>query len=391
MPKIAIPLEQTQPARHDRCRTLLGRLGADGTGATVAVIDSGVDPDWLAGRHVTAKTPAVRAHDFTAGHEGWRETMRPPHGSRIVADILRDAPGAQIESLRVHGTARLATRADVVGALEWCGRNGMRVANLSFSAYNGCTRDAPCILCRSINTVALASDLFIVASVGDAFTAGEMFEAGKQPLACPVWNAPIAWGIGSPEIVATSTELFANKGGGLSFTTGKFSAGVAQLRGAFPRADLFATQRAIRHTCVPSPHVPWTLGFGRHCFVLAWLALSGSDAAGAMDLGALHQAAGAGPEGVDRGVLAALRTITAHAIVRGRWAAAEAYTADVMRATESWAGAPEHALLLHVRASCREATGNDSGAAEDYLAAEAALLAWLSPPGEAGAAAALPQ
>jgi hypothetical protein len=391
MPKIDIPLEQTHPARHDRCRTLLRLLGADGTGARVAVIDSGVDPSWLGEQRVAATATSVRAHDFTAGQEGWQETMRPVHGSRIVADILRDAPGAALESLRVHGQARLATRADVVRALEWCGRNRMGVVNMSFSAYSGCSQDAPCMLCRAINTVALASDLFVMASVGDAFTAGEMFADGKQPLACPVWNTPVAWGIGSPEILATSAELFANKGGGLSFTTGKFAAGVAQLRGAFPAVDLFATQRAIRHTCVPSPHLSWKLGLGRHCFVLAWLALSGTNAAPDFDLSALRGPADKGKEGVDRGVLAALETITRHAIVPGRWDAAAGFTDKLIDATASWARPPEQALLRHVRASCREATGDDAGAAEDYVAAEAALLAWLSPPGEAAAAAGVAQ
>ena len=116
----------------------------------------------------------------------------------------------------------------------------------------------------------------VVAS-GDSYTVGQMIDLGGNPYQCPAAHAELGWGVASSEMVTPGKVLMQHSEGGLSFTAGKFTAGVVQLRGALPGLNLFAIRRAIRRTCVPSVHVaPAIGGFGRHCFLMAWLAASGA-------------------------------------------------------------------------------------------------------------------
>jgi len=375
MPVLEIPLERTHPDRHEWCRGILASFGVVGAGCSVAVIDKGVDPEWLAAQDLVGPRDVVPL-DFTRGQEGPRE---PPgdqpgerHGSRIIADILRSAPLARVHSLRVHGAEHEADRADIVRALEWCGRNGITVANLSVAFYDrSCTDDSPCVLCRSINSIALASGLFTVISSGDAVTIGEKIDRGDEPWQCPTARAQLGWGIASPEVVTPAKILLEHPEGGLSFTTGKFSAGVAQLRGALPGVDLFAIRRAIRRSCVPSAHVPQNIGgFGRHCFLLAWLAATGLAEIPAEAPSAIEIKLGGPSErtanGVDKGLLRAARLVSAALILRQQWQRAKEATLSLLRAAAPWASEMDQALLQHLLGSCAEATGDDAEAASAY-------------------------
>ena len=387
MPSYDIPLERTHPFRHELSRVILTGIGARGAGCTVAVIDTGIDPDYFTERAFLDARPNVIAHDFTRGQEGWKETGTP-HGSRIIADILESAPSVAMHSLRVHGATALADREDVVSALQWCGRNRVQVANLSLNFYKGCSAAEPCILCRAVNSVALASGMFIVISSGDAITVGEAIDAGQAPHLCPLSNGQMAWGIASPEVVTAARVLLRSPEGGLSFTTGKFTAGIAQLRGILPGVDLFELRYCLRRTCVPTPHVaPAVGGFGRHSFLLAWLAASGlAEPPSDLDLASLSRPSPAQPgQLVDGALLRAMRLLASRMILPQRWDAAGAMLDRVIATVEPWAGPVDRMLGRYMRGCCREALGADIAAGEDYGAVEALVDAWASAT-EAGAA-----
>jgi hypothetical protein len=383
MPAITIPLDETHGDRHEWCRAMLMTLGVVGGGCDVAVIDTGVDPDWLAAQDLP-HPPTITTHDLTRRQEGWREPSGRPHGSRIIADILRSAPLARIHSVRVHGDAQDADRTDIARAIEWCGRHRMQVANLSTAFYgDGCTHDEPCVLCRTINSVALSSGVFTAIASGDAYTLGEQIDRGEAPLQCPAARAQLGWSVASSEVVTPGAVLAERPEGGLSFTTGKFTSGVAQIRGDVRSLDLFEVRRAIRRTCVPSVHVPPAIGgFGRHCFLMAWLAASGMAAIAAgrpavFDASVLRTPSETTPRGVDRELLAALQTLCAGPIMSRNWNQGHAVADAILGMVASWASPLDLALVRHVRASCREALGDDKGAAEDYEAGLSLLDASL--------------
>jgi hypothetical protein len=383
MPVIDIPLERTHASRHEHCRAMLAAQGVVGGGCDVAVIDTGVDPDWLETLARSHKTDII-AYDFTRNQEGWREPPGKSHGSRIIADILQSAPLARIHSLRVHGAEQGTSRADIVRAITWCGEHNIKAANLSAAFYgNACTAEAPCELCRTINSVALSSGLFTVIAAGDAYRVGQLLDRGEGIAQCPAARAELGWCIASPEVVTPGAELVKHPEGGLSFTTGKFTSGVAQLRGALPALDLFTIRRVIRRSCVPSAHVPAGIGgFGRHCFLMAWLAASGAaeTASGRMpplDLNALRRPSTPAKSGADRALLQALQAVCAGPVMAQQWREARDIMTHVLEAVTAWARPLDLALAHHVRAACQEALGEDAQAAADYDSGVAALMAGL--------------
>jgi hypothetical protein len=385
MPVIDIPLDHTHADRHEYCRDIMAALGFQGAGCEVAVLDTGIDPGLIS----RVKLPLqgnVTAHDFTRRGEGWREPSEQPHGSRIVIDILRAAPLATVHSLRVNGASLDADRDDHLKALDWCARHRIGVANLSFVFYDGCSNQMPCQLCRGINSAALSSDLFCVIASGDAYTLGSMLNHGKAPLLCPASHTPFAWAVASPEVVMPGAVVIKNKEGGLSFTTGKFTAGLAQLRGAMSGSDLFSIRRAIRRTCIPSPYVTEDIGgFGRHCFLMAWLGASGTreHAAGRLSFektASLRQPLGPGPGGADIGVVRAMQALVGHLVMRQRWRQARDKAEEMLALIEPWGGVLDVALVRHVRAACREAVGDDVGAGVDYDAVRSMADAGFAAP-----------
>ncbi|MCW6011262.1 S8 family serine peptidase, partial [Micromonospora sp. CPCC 205371] len=100
--------------------------GFDGTGSTVAVLDSGVDaghPD-LAGR-VTAR------QNFTAGAEDDKD--RTGHGTHVAATVAGAdgvAPGARLLDGKVCVVGGCA-ESWIIAGMEWAAAQGATVANLS--------------------------------------------------------------------------------------------------------------------------------------------------------------------------------------------------------------------------------------------------------------------
>jgi subtilisin len=109
--------------------------GADGSGITVAVVDSGVDFD-----HPDVAGPALpgaalswdRDTQQVIIEEGPHEDLFG-HGTACAAVIRRAAPASPILSVRVLGS-RLSGKGEAFATgLRWAIENGARVVNLSLS------------------------------------------------------------------------------------------------------------------------------------------------------------------------------------------------------------------------------------------------------------------
>ncbi len=142
--------------------------GVDGTGVTVAVLDSGVDAD-----HPDLVGQVVAAENFSSSGD---TADRVGHGTHVAATIagtgaasdgLRKgvAPGADIISGKVLGDDGSGTLSQVIAGMEWAVEQGADVVNLSLGS--GPT-DGTDPLSQAVNDLAAGSDtLFVVAAGND--------------------------------------------------------------------------------------------------------------------------------------------------------------------------------------------------------------------------------
>lgn len=107
--------------------------GADGTGVTVALVDSGVD-----GAHELV-APIARAWHVVTGDEGRPsvEECAPVdtagHGTACAGIVRGIAPGAEVSSVRVLTDGRFGSGAALLAGLEHAIEHGFDVINLSLS------------------------------------------------------------------------------------------------------------------------------------------------------------------------------------------------------------------------------------------------------------------
>jgi len=368
MPVIQFPLDESHPKRHELTVLLLMCLDGTAGGVKVAVIDTGVDRDWLADN--CPNTPKiVSSLDYTKHKEGPFDTTLTSHGSRIIRDISLFAPKASIYSLRVHGANALGDRSNIIPALDWCARNRMSVVNLSLCFYSDeCSLERLCRLCRRINTHSIASNMFCSVVCGDAYTLNEMLDEGGLPSLCPSYCG-LAWGVASSEVVDRQSDLADQPEGGLSFTTARFSGGVALLRSALPDLDVLDIRAMIQKTCVAlGPDVPREAGFGRHSFLLAYFAGSSL----VMAKKGLEQKAedfrkrSSRMRGrADGDLCVGLERIAAR-IVWGDWKMAYELAKALSRRAEAWAEPLEQALVEYFLGACLESLNKPAEAAAHY-------------------------
>jgi len=152
---------------------------ADGTGVTVAVLDSGVDA-----RHPQLSGHVLAGNDYLG--EGGNGTIDcVGHGTAVASIIAAQpivgaefhglAPGARILPVRVTERQIVAGEpngdgvdsATLARAIRWAVGRGADVINLSLST----TADDPAL--RSAVGDAIAGDVVVVAAVGNAHAAGD--------------------------------------------------------------------------------------------------------------------------------------------------------------------------------------------------------------------------
>lgn len=131
--RVRATLNGSRPAIHgDQVENV---LKLQGTGVTVAVVDTGID-----GSHPALRDSVVAAYDL--GQERNYTWDKPGHGTHVSGIIAsRDvfyrgmAPGARLVQVKVLGDDGGGTLADILQGLNWVAENAVRfnirVANMS--------------------------------------------------------------------------------------------------------------------------------------------------------------------------------------------------------------------------------------------------------------------
>jgi serine protease AprX len=178
--------------RQQTGATRLATRGDTGRGATVAVLDTGIDrlPDF-AGR-------LAGGVDLTGGHSPFHDSYG--HGTFVAGLIAGDgassggrysgeAPGARLVSVKVAGTSGKTSLGRVISGLQWAVSNehryGIRVLNISLGVRPpGSTVSDP--LDQAVEAV-WNSGIAVVASAGNAgpFN-GTILSPGDDPLVITV-------------------------------------------------------------------------------------------------------------------------------------------------------------------------------------------------------------
>src|SRR6267154_2418071 len=137
------PIVPNQDARVEIGADRLGAQGFNGTGVTVAVLDSGLPPSWV--QYAQSNNMGLVAYSA----DGSPFQDRSGHGSHvttIVANPIRSAngqplgiaPGARLVSVKAFDANGTSTYTTVLNGLNWIFANraayNIRVLNLSFGA-----------------------------------------------------------------------------------------------------------------------------------------------------------------------------------------------------------------------------------------------------------------
>jgi hypothetical protein len=362
MPVVEFPLDREMLTRHESSQFLLGSLGVFGHGCRIAVIDSGVDQASQDDSRAHGKR--IQAIDLTARGEGALNPSPNSHGYGMIKLIIEGAPAADVFSLRVYGEGG-AIREDFVRAIAWCTANRIAVANISSAFYSGCVGD--CELCRTINTAALAANVFTAVAAGNAYISNEKLDKRMGLATCPA-RCGLAWGVGSSDIAAARAPL-ASKEGGWSFATAKLSTGVALLRAAYPQMELMWLRAVLQRTCLPhTSETPLHLGVGRHSILLAYFCagyLTKAQAGRLIRTQNLAEPSMRKRGRADENVCQALEKVCSN-LFEKNWAKALEFAESVDHRITSWAPPLEKALASYVRAALLEGLGHTAAAAEAY-------------------------
>ncbi len=187
--------------------------GATGAGVTVAIIDSGVDPDHPAvgGRLVRSVVVERDGDDFRVDPNGEPGDV-VGHGTACAGIIRSLAPDVELVSVRVLGADNRGSGLAFAHGLDWVVGQGIRVANLSLSSKKqdlfGTFHDLVdqayfrncLLLCSASNTPGVASYPSLFASVvsvasHDIPDPWTFFYNPRPPVEFGAWgvNVPVAW------------------------------------------------------------------------------------------------------------------------------------------------------------------------------------------------------
>lgn len=141
--------------------------GIDGTGVTVAVLDTGVDADHpdLAGQVVAEENFSTNA-TADDGHGHGTHVAATVAGTGAASDGVRSgvAPGADLISGKVLSNAGTGYDSDIIAAMEWAADMGADVVNMSLG---GGPTDGTDPMSQAVDELSAASDMLFVISAGN--------------------------------------------------------------------------------------------------------------------------------------------------------------------------------------------------------------------------------
>jgi thermitase len=144
---------------------------ADGSGVTVAVIDTGVDTD-----HPTFDN-VVQGYDYVSHDNNPAEEGSGPaygHGTMVAGIVALVAPRATVMPVRAFDSNGIGTAANVGNAIRYAARNGADVINMSFGVS---TESAPI---RSAIEFASRQGAVLIVAAGNSNTSVPQYPASDE-------------------------------------------------------------------------------------------------------------------------------------------------------------------------------------------------------------------
>ena len=142
--------------------------GNDGTGVTVAVLDTGADPDHpdLVGR-ITAQRSFTGDPSSYDGHGHGTHVAATVAGTGAGSGGLRKgvAPGADLLVGKVLDDAGGGSESDIIAAMEWAAESGADVVNMSLG---GDPTDGTDPMSRAVDELARRYDTLFVVAAGNS-------------------------------------------------------------------------------------------------------------------------------------------------------------------------------------------------------------------------------
>lgn len=154
--------------------------GYDGTGVSVAVLDSGIDPN-----HPDVAGRIVEQVDFSGNPQGPRDGHG--HGTHVAATILGTgaasdglrkgvAPGAQLRVGKICNDGGSCALDAIIAGMEWAAHSGSKVVNMSIG---GSATDGTDPMSQSLNQLSRdTGTLFVVAAGNNGPQSGTVSAPG---------------------------------------------------------------------------------------------------------------------------------------------------------------------------------------------------------------------
>lgn len=157
--------------------------GYDGTGAKIAVLDTGIDsthPDLDGGKVIAAAnfssdTDPIDHH----GHGTHVASTAAGTGEATPAARKGVAPGASLLNAKVLNSGGSGTMDQVIEGLEWAAAQGADVANMSIGFGEPANGNDP--LTQAVDAISQSSGMLVVAA------AGNFGENGESTIVTPGW------------------------------------------------------------------------------------------------------------------------------------------------------------------------------------------------------------
>ncbi|WP_447136246.1 S8 family peptidase [Micromonospora sp. LZ34] len=209
--------------------------GYDGNGVSVAVLDTGIDPD-----HPDVAGKVVEQVDFSGNANGPRDGHG--HGTHVAATILGTgaasnglrkgvAPGAQLRVGKICNDGGSCELDAIIAGMEWAAHSGAKVVNMSIG---GSATDGTDPMSQSLNELSRATGtLFVVAAGNSGPQSGTVGAPGAADEALTVAAVDkddemadfssrgprVGDGAAKPDIAAPGVDIVAARAAGTSMGT----------------------------------------------------------------------------------------------------------------------------------------------------------------------------